>query len=44
MMTDHLRTMGAVEVPRAEYLARLREACGTQAVFSADPISAFRPA
>jgi leucyl/phenylalanyl-tRNA---protein transferase len=26
MMTPHLRSMGAVEIPRAEYLARLREA------------------
>lgn len=27
-MTDHLRTFGGIEIPREEYLARLREAVG----------------
>jgi leucyl/phenylalanyl-tRNA---protein transferase len=34
MMTPHLRTMGAVEITRAEYLLRLREAAGARAVFT----------
>jgi leucyl/phenylalanyl-tRNA--protein transferase len=33
MMTPHLRSMGAVEIPRAEYLQRLREAVGTRTDF-----------
>jgi leucyl/phenylalanyl-tRNA--protein transferase len=33
MMTPHLRSMGAVEIPRAEYLQRLREAVDTRTDF-----------
>jgi leucyl/phenylalanyl-tRNA---protein transferase len=33
MMTPHLHSMGAVEIPRAEYLARLREAAAREARF-----------
>jgi leucyl/phenylalanyl-tRNA--protein transferase len=38
MMTAHLRTMGAVEIPRAEYLERLREAVETNAQFAPGPV------
>jgi leucyl/phenylalanyl-tRNA--protein transferase len=44
MMTDHLRSMGAVEIPRDEYLRQLHEACVKEGRFSAEPISSFRPA
>jgi leucyl/phenylalanyl-tRNA--protein transferase len=36
-MTDHLRTFGAIEIPRAEYRRRLRSALRTPAVFSLLP-------
>jgi leucyl/phenylalanyl-tRNA--protein transferase len=35
MATDHTRTLGAVEIPRHEYLLRLREAVGTTAAICA---------
>jgi leucyl/phenylalanyl-tRNA--protein transferase len=34
MQTDHLRSMGAVEIPRAEYLARAAEAAALSVRFS----------
>ena len=34
MITPHLRSMGAVEIPRVEYLRRLKEAAGVQTVFT----------
>jgi leucyl/phenylalanyl-tRNA--protein transferase len=34
MMTEHLRSMGAVEISRSEYLQRLREAVDTKAQFA----------
>jgi len=37
MMTPHLRTMGAVEIPRTEYLQRLREAVDTKTRFAQSP-------
>ena len=37
MMTPHLRSMGAVEIPRAEYLERLREAVDAKARFEPGP-------
>ncbi len=33
LMTPHLRSMGAVEIPRSEYLARLREAAAVERSF-----------
>jgi leucyl/phenylalanyl-tRNA--protein transferase len=33
-LTPHLESMGAVEIPRSEYLQRLREAVAAEAVFS----------
>jgi len=33
LMTPHLHSMGAVEIPRAEYLGRLREAAAREARF-----------
>ncbi len=36
-VTDHLRRFGAIEIPRAAYLSRLREAIGRPAVFPTDP-------
>ena len=36
MMTPHLRSMGAVEIPRTEYLQRLREAVDTKTQFAPD--------
>jgi len=38
MMTPHLRAMGAVEIPRTEYLQCLREAVNTGSRFEATPI------
>jgi leucyl/phenylalanyl-tRNA--protein transferase len=38
MITDHLQTFGAVEIPRAEYHRRLAEALGTRAKFSYPPV------
>jgi leucyl/phenylalanyl-tRNA--protein transferase len=43
IMTPHLRSMGAVEVPRADYLALVREAVARAAVFTRDPISVSGP-
>jgi leucyl/phenylalanyl-tRNA--protein transferase len=34
-LTPHLRSMGAVEIPRSEYLGRLREAVSAAATFQA---------
>lgn len=39
MMTAHLRSMGAVEIPRSEYLQRLREAVGTKTQFAPGPLA-----
>ena len=36
-MTDHLRTFGAIEIPRAEYRRRLRSALRAAADFGAAP-------
>ncbi|HEY9593225.1 MAG TPA: leucyl/phenylalanyl-tRNA--protein transferase [Spirochaetia bacterium] len=36
MMTPHLRTMGAVEIPRGEYLRRVREAVAVTTRFSGE--------
>jgi len=36
-MTDHLRTFGAIEIPRAEYRRRLRSALRAAADFGAPP-------
>ncbi len=38
LMTAHLRSLGAVEIPRAHYLARLREAVAAEAVFTTGPV------
>ncbi len=43
VMTRHLRSMGAVEVPRAEYLRMVRRAVSRPAVFTREPLSASRP-
>ncbi|MGD0726557.1 MAG: leucyl/phenylalanyl-tRNA--protein transferase [Spirochaetia bacterium] len=43
MMTPHLRSMGAVEIPRSEYLQRLRQAVDTKTQFAPDPLSARAP-
>jgi leucyl/phenylalanyl-tRNA--protein transferase len=39
MMTPHLRSMGAVEIPRSKYLSLLRAAVADSAVFTTDPVS-----
>jgi leucyl/phenylalanyl-tRNA--protein transferase len=44
LMTAHLRSMGAMEIPREEYLQRLRQAVGVTTQFPASlPATAFRP-
>ena len=44
LMTRHLRSMGAVEIPRVEYLALLRVAAAQEAPFTPeDPASPGRP-
>jgi leucyl/phenylalanyl-tRNA--protein transferase len=44
LMTAHLRSMGAMEIPREEYLQRLRQAVEVTTHFPASlPATAFRP-
>lgn len=39
-VTDHLASLGAIEIPRAEYLRRLKQALAREADFTAPPIPA----
>ena len=34
LMTEHLRSMGAIEIPRAEYLERVKRATARAATFT----------
>ncbi len=43
LMTPHLRSMGAVEIPRAEYLELLREAVAGTPEFTTDSMSVTGP-
>ena len=42
-ITQHLLQFGTIEIPRADYLARLRDAIGREAYWSAPSGSASRP-
>ncbi|AVO36313.1 leucyl/phenylalanyl-tRNA--protein transferase [Pukyongiella litopenaei] len=37
-VTDHLASLGAIEIPRAAYMRRLKQALGREAGFAAPPI------
>jgi leucyl/phenylalanyl-tRNA--protein transferase len=41
-LTPHLQSMGAVEIPRADYLARLRTAIAGESAFTKEPFTTGR--
>jgi leucyl/phenylalanyl-tRNA---protein transferase len=43
-LTPHLARLGAIEIPRARYIAKLNQAIATQAIWPALPAAAYWPA